>query len=303
MTSPAEDLLRAAANALAEGREAANALAEGREAIDESLPLGLSIFERKVWYLRRRVFLHFATAIENTNKLIAGNFPEEIKLKARKLRQQERLEELLAVINLLGLRFVYPSEIRYILPVAPHEESFITTGPDKESTYPATWHHYHSSAIELCLAMLDDNPGSDIIFRISGVLCGLGKYQYAIAACQHFIENDPNPALSKQVAKEIEKIKVIEVESKKLCFIATAAFGDEDAKEVVELRAFRDQILMRHAWGRSFVRFYYAYSPAASRLVSSHKFLQRLTRDAFIRPLVQMMRIGFRAPKKASPSV
>jgi len=45
------------------------------------------------------------------------------------------------------------------------------------------------------------------------------------------------------------------------CFIATAAFGTPHAKEIDELRAFRDHILLSNTLGELFVDAYYRFSP------------------------------------------
>jgi uncharacterized repeat protein (TIGR01451 family) len=45
------------------------------------------------------------------------------------------------------------------------------------------------------------------------------------------------------------------------CFIATAAYGSAMHPRVVELRRFRDQVLMKSSAGRAFVAFYYRHSP------------------------------------------
>jgi hypothetical protein len=49
-------------------------------------------------------------------------------------------------------------------------------------------------------------------------------------------------------------------DNKGRCFIATAAFGYESA-EVRILTRWRDEILLRHFFGRAFVEFYYLVSP------------------------------------------
>jgi hypothetical protein len=51
----------------------------------------------------------------------------------------------------------------------------------------------------------------------------------------------------------------------KSCYIATAVFGANDARQVRELRAYRDRVLMPSAIGRVFVRAYYAVSPSVAK--------------------------------------
>ena len=52
------------------------------------------------------------------------------------------------------------------------------------------------------------------------------------------------------------------------CFIATFAFNDSDAPEVVYLREFRDQVLLPFRAGTYFVGKYYKWSPSLVRLLS-----------------------------------
>jgi hypothetical protein len=45
------------------------------------------------------------------------------------------------------------------------------------------------------------------------------------------------------------------------CYVATMVYGDYDAPEVMTLRKFRDEILSKSACGRTFIKYYYKYSP------------------------------------------
>ncbi|MCL4234475.1 MAG: fibronectin type III domain-containing protein [Deltaproteobacteria bacterium] len=53
------------------------------------------------------------------------------------------------------------------------------------------------------------------------------------------------------------------------CFIATAAFGSYDHARVKTLRAFRDDVLRRTAWGRAFIETYYRVSPPIAERVAA----------------------------------
>lgn len=66
------------------------------------------------------------------------------------------------------------------------------------------------------------------------------------------------------------------------CFIASAVFNDPLCDEVMQLCAFRDQVLMQSIWGRLATKTYYKISPPIAELVvlfpTSRRVLQPLLR-------------------------
>jgi len=62
------------------------------------------------------------------------------------------------------------------------------------------------------------------------------------------------------------------------CFIATAAYGDENAPEVRFFRAFRDEYLLPSRVGCQISRLYYAVAPYVAWIIEKTPFLKRLTR-------------------------
>ena len=75
-----------------------------------------------------------------------------------------------------------------------------------------------------------------------------------------------------------------EINLSKWCFIATASFG-KDSLDVGVLCDFRDNILLKNAAGKWFVKKYYIYSPAIAEKIEGSETLKLLTRTA-LKPFV-----------------
>ncbi len=70
------------------------------------------------------------------------------------------------------------------------------------------------------------------------------------------------------------------------CYIATMAYGDYDHPQVIELRRFRDDFLIKTIIGRSFINFYYRYSPILVEKLKAKKNINLIIRkglDQFIK--------------------
>ncbi len=62
------------------------------------------------------------------------------------------------------------------------------------------------------------------------------------------------------------------------CFIATAVYESSEAPEVIELRKYRDNVLMENLAGHLFVKVYYAVSPSISEILEKNRHLKRVGR-------------------------
>ena len=60
------------------------------------------------------------------------------------------------------------------------------------------------------------------------------------------------------------------------CYIATMVYGDYNHPQVLVLRDFRDSFLVHFYLGRSFIKFYYQYSPSWVKALENNKTINKI---------------------------
>ena len=73
------------------------------------------------------------------------------------------------------------------------------------------------------------------------------------------------------------------------CFIATAAYGTDTAREINILREFRDTVLLPDSLGAKFVSLYYKISPPIADFIAQHEFLRTAVKVGFVDPIVRIL--------------
>ncbi len=73
------------------------------------------------------------------------------------------------------------------------------------------------------------------------------------------------------------------------CFIATAAYGTDAAKQLDLLREFRDTVLLPNSLGARFLSLYYRTSPPIANSIARHDLLRTAVRVGFVDPIVRIL--------------
>jgi hypothetical protein len=101
---------------------------------------------------------------------------------------------------------------------------------------------------------------------------------------------EPQPAGDpEEEPQEEEDPRDVESASAGGCFVATAAYGSWRHPDVLDLRRFRDEVLVRHGAGRALIRAYRAVGPELARHVTPDGASGRAAR-AVIAPLARLAR-------------
>ena len=79
--------------------------------------------------------------------------------------------------------------------------------------------------------------------------------------------------------------------SKSGCFIATATMGNYDHPVVIQLSQFRDQYLIKHNWGRKFIKYYNIFSPYPAKIISKSNLLKKVSYFIIVQPLSFVVKI------------
>lgn len=75
------------------------------------------------------------------------------------------------------------------------------------------------------------------------------------------------------------------------CFIATAVYGSSFAQEVIMLKIFRDNFLLKNNIGRKFIYFYYFISPSIAATIKTNKYLKFLIKIFFLKPCLNLIKL------------
>lgn len=73
------------------------------------------------------------------------------------------------------------------------------------------------------------------------------------------------------------------------CFIATACYGDYNAPEVLVLRRYRDEKLLKTHTGKCFVKLYYIISPFFASFIRKSGTLKQLIRHYLLESIVHKL--------------
>lgn len=74
------------------------------------------------------------------------------------------------------------------------------------------------------------------------------------------------------------------------CFVATACYGNYEAPEVLILRQYRDQKLLKTFYGTAFVEFYYFISPFLVLLIGKSDILKKSIKKYFLEPIITRLK-------------
>ncbi|KPJ94916.1 MAG: hypothetical protein AMJ55_05300 [Gammaproteobacteria bacterium SG8_15] len=125
------------------------------------------------------------------------------------------------------------------------------------------------------------SSGSSVSVGITATMVGdVGDTFQLTATVDSDTTADADPA-NNQATVSVNLVAVPDVEGGAGpggCFIATAAYGSDMAKEVLALRQFRDQYLLKYSAGQKFVALYYRYSPPLANYISGHESLRAVIR-------------------------
>lgn len=73
------------------------------------------------------------------------------------------------------------------------------------------------------------------------------------------------------------------------CFIATVCYDDYNSREVMVLRQFRDNKLLKSFVGTFFVKFYYCISPKLASLISKSNTVKGILRKYILEPIISRL--------------
>lgn len=171
--------------------------------------------------------------------------------------------------------------------VTPEHEALIKDKISTDRTFRQNLRDY--------LSILDSMTTTGrAVQLVSGLLPRLTEMRKSLGLSEGF-----DVPLTTWIFNNKEELKVLCEEQKSGCFVATACYGSPDCTEVLLLRQFRDEHLLRTSFGKWFVRFYCKSSPPLARLLWHHPTLRKIARAFVVAPAVRSLRLVLRLSRDA----
>ena len=89
---------------------------------------------------------------------------------------------------------------------------------------------------------------------------------------KEYMNYTPFPGFGNQFSNQNRYVKT----NDSGCYIATMAYGDYDHPQVIELRKYRDQVLLKNYFGKLFVKIYYTVSPHLVKKLKNQNKINKL---------------------------
>ena len=135
-------------------------------------------------------------------------------------------------------------------------------------------------------------PSVDIASQMMSML-GSERFQFSIGILTSVPEGkEPQVFLIEGVGQKggAAVRKVIRVKGGGGCFIATACYGSYLHPEVIELRRFRDDILISSTLGLLAVKLYYRISPPLAKFIVKREWLINGLKKYVFQPLLKIIK-------------
>lgn len=186
--------------------------------------------------------------------------------------------------------------------LVPNLENGATDAPDNSGMrYSAFRIYYRPTAQNAPNSMTFGDTHKDLQIegtqlkesRVTGLTNGTEYFFWGAMVDQAGTVTHLPPISSLTAAQAGTPEEVYGLLDQKGCFIATAAYGTDQAKEIQILRDFRDIFLARSEAGRGFIAWYYRHSPEWAAVIRDHEVLRGVVR-AFLSPMIGMADLSLR---------
>jgi len=165
--------------------------------------------------------------------------------------------------------------------------------PDTMSDIASIWNDEVCNEFgHISQQMTSFSEGTNVIDLTAGLFMirgALGRIESSISKIDTMAAHRADELTTMREAEQEAK-KELDLDDE--CFIATAAYGTPTAKEIDELRRFRDEYLRKSSLGNMCIQYYYEKSPPIAKFISDRNVLRAVVREGFVEPVAGIIELS-----------